>query len=550
MLFKKGPRWDKEADVVVVGSGAAGMTAALRAHDSGAKVVILESTALIGGTSAVSGGGIWIPLNSRMKERGFSDTREDALQYCIALTAGRADEALVTKFVDTAAQMIDYVESSTPLRFKAMTARDYHPEVAGGRKGGRSVEAQPFDMNMLGDWRKCVRPAAALSFPITLQEAFDDFQAFYRPWSIPQDIVAERMTKGLATLGQALVGGLLKAVLDRAIPILLDHPAMSLTLDEGAVTGIRVKHGGRELAIRATRGVILASGGFEWNKALRTQFLGGPELSPNSPPCARGDGLVMAMEAGADLANMNELWHYPSLMIPGENYDGQPMARGIKAERSGPHIIWVNASGRRFVNEAANYNSVGRSFFTLRTDGPETQNLPAWAIFDKQFRERYVVGTTMPEDPDPGYLIKADTLEELARVAGIEQAGLVETVSRWNGFVAAGKDADFGKGESAFDAYQGDWDAPHPNLGTVQKPPFYALRLRAGALGTKGGPRTDANARVLSVRGKPIAGLYAAGNVAASICGPSYYGVGSTLGPAMTWGYVAGQHAATAGADR
>lgn len=550
MIFKRGPRWDIEADVVIVGTGAAGMTAALRAHDAGAKVLLLESTALVGGTTAVSGGGVWVPLNSRMQERGFSDTREDALAYCLALTAGRADDSLVAKFVDSAAPMIDYVESATPLRFRAMTAHDYHPEVPGGRAGGRSVEAQPFDMHTLGDWRKRVRPAAALSFPITLQEAFDDFQAFYRPWSIPQDVVAERMSTGVATLGQGLVGGLLRGVLDRGITILLEHPAESLAMDRGAVQGIRARHAGREVLIRAVRAVILASGGFEWNEDLRVKFMGGPALRPNSPPCARGDGLVMAMEVGADLANMNELWHYPSLMVPGESYDGQPMVRGIKAERSGPHIIWVNAQGRRFVNEAANYNSVGRAFFTLRTDGPSPQNLPAWAVFDQQFRERYVVGTTMPEDPDPGYLLRADTLEELAQKAGIDARGLADEVARWNGFVAAGRDADFGKGESSFDRYQGDWQAPHRNLGTVEKHPFYALPLLPGALGTKGGPRTDTNARVVNVRGLPIPGLYAAGNVAASICGPSYYGVGSTLGPAMTWGWVAGHHAATAGAHR
>jgi 3-oxosteroid 1-dehydrogenase len=183
----------------------------------------------------------------------------------------------------------------------------------------------------------------------------------------------------------------------------------------------------------------------------------------------------------------------------------------------------------------------------MRTDGPDFENLPAWAVFDQQFRQSYVVGTTMPEDPDPAHLLRSDTLEGLAALAGIDSAGLVATVARWNGFVAAGKDADFGKGASAFDRYQGDRKTPNPNLGSIATGPFYALPLHPGTLGTKGGPRTDEHARVLDVRGQCIGGLYAAGNVAASITGPSYYGVGSTLGPAMTWGFIAGQHVATAG---
>lgn len=546
MFFKKAARWAIDADVVIVGSGAAGMTAALRAHDSGAKVVILESTGLVGGTSAVSGGGIWIPLNSRMRERGFSDTRKDAIDYCRTLSAGKAADILIEAFVDNAAPMLDYLEAGTPLRFKAMTAPDYHPEVTGARAGGRSVEAQPFDSSLLGEWKTRLRPSSVLSFPTTLQEAFDDYQAFYRPWNIPQEVIAERMTKGLVTLGQSLTAGLLRAVLDRKIPVLLDHQATALVIVDGRVKGVRVKDGSAELAVRAKKGVVLASGGFEWNEPMLQKFIGGPVVRPNSPPCGQGDGLVMAMEAGADLANMDELWHYPSITIPGETYEGQPMMRAIKAERSGPHIIWVNSAGNRFVNEAANYNSVGRMFFIRRTDGPSFQNLPAWAVFDHQFREKYVVGTTMPEDPDPAYLLKSDTLEGLAKLAGINAAGLVDTVERWNCFVIAGKDADFAKGQSAFDRYQGDRSAPHPNLGSIETAPFYALPLHPGTLGTKGGPRTDQHARVLNVRGIPISGLYAAGNVAASVTGPSYYGVGSTLGPAMTSGYIAGHHVASA----
>jgi len=379
---------------------------------------------------------------------------------------------------------------------------------------------------------------------VTLQEVYGTFQAFYQPWRIPQDLLVERMMEGKVCLGQALAGGLLRAVLDRSIPILLEPRAIDLIREDGRVIGIHAQRDGERIDLKARGGVVLASAGFEWNEGLQKRFLGGRIPVPNTPPWNFGDGLLMAMEAGCDLANMSEVWHYPSLHIPGETYDGRPLARGIKAERSGPHVIWVNARGERFVNEAANYNSVGKAFFAMDENRPAYRNLPAWAIFDRQYRENFAVGTTMPEGPDPEYVIRADTLAELGAKTGIDGQRLAQTVARWNGFCVNGHDLDFGKGESAFDRFQGAHEAQYPNFGTIEKPPFYALPVHPGVLGTKGGPRTDANARVLSVRGRPIPGLYAAGNVAASVTGPSYYGIGSTLGPALTFGYIAGRCAA------
>jgi succinate dehydrogenase/fumarate reductase flavoprotein subunit len=543
-MVSKNQNWSKEADVVIIGSGAAGLTAAILAHDRGAAVLIVERTDMVGGTTAVSGGGIWIPANHHMHEVGAVDSREEAIMYCKSLTMGRADDALIETFVDTAPEMIRYLEERTPLKFTPLTAPDYQPEVEGGKLGGRSVEPAPFDTRSLGDWQSKLRAPNVLSFPVTLQEAFETFQAFYRPWEIPQDLVVERMATGVVTLGQALAGGLLKAVLDRGIPIMLDTRARKLLVDDGRVVGVRVEHEGQHVNLRAKGAVILASAGFEWNDKLASTFLGSPALSPNTPPFNEGDGLLMAMEVGADLANMSELWHYPSIMIPGESYENHTLARGIKAERSGPHVIWVNARGQRFVNESANYNAVGKAFFATDTAGPGYRNLPAWAILDSQYRENYVIGTTMPEDPDPEWLPRADTLEELAAKTGIDADGLLATVARWNDFVKDAHDPDFEKGESAFDRFQGDHRALRPNFGTIEKGPFYALPLHPGALGTKGGPRTNSKAQVMNVRDQVIPGLYAAGNVAASITGPSYYGVGSTLGPAMTWGYIAGRCAA------
>ena len=543
-MLGKARRWHSEVDVVVVGTGAAGLTAAILAHDRGAKVLVIERTNKVGGTTAVSGGGIWIPANHHMSSLGFNDSREEALSYCKALSMGRADDDLIEMYVDTAPQMIKYIEERTPLKFAALTTPDYQPEVRGGKLGGRSLEPQPFDTNTLGEWRMRLRPPNSLSFPVLLQEVFKTYQAFYRPWNIPQDLVVDRMRNGVVTMGQALAAGLLKGVLDRGIPIMLDTRARDLITEDGRVIGVHTQREEKGSDLRAKRGVVLASAGFEWNESFKSKFLPGVIPYPNTPPFNDGDGLQMAMEVGADLANMAEVWHYPSVLIPGESYEGRPMVRGIKAERSGPHVIWVNARGERFVNEAANYNSVGKVFYAMETSGPVYRNLPAWAILDRQYREKYAIGTTMPEDSDPDWLPRADSLSDLAAKIGIDPSGLQKTVTRWNGFVRDGVDRDYGKGDSAFDKFQGDHQAPQPNLGTIETPPFYALPLHPGALGTKGGPRTNRMAQVMSVRNQPIPGLYAAGNVAASVTGPSYYGVGSTLGPAMTWGYVAGISAA------
>lgn len=529
-------------DVVVVGSGAAGMVAAIVAHDRGAKVVIVERTNKVGGTTAVSGGGIWIPLNHCMEKLGVLDTREEALAYCKALTMGVVEDEVIETFVDTAAEMIRYIEAQTPLKFNAMTAPDYHPEVVGGKSAGRSIEADPFDSRLLGDWQNRLRPPNAFAFPITRQEAFGKFDAFYRPWLVPQDLAVERMANGIVALGQALAAGLLKAVLDRDIKILLDTRVNELIVEDAQVIGVKAQNESGLLYLNASLGVVLASGGFEWNKRLTEKFIPGIIENPNSPPFNEGDGLIMAMEVGADLSNMAEAWNFPSFMIPGETYEGRPLSRAINAERNGPHVIWVNRHGKRFVNEAANYNSIGKAFQDIETNEAAFENLPAWAIVDSQFRSNYPLGTSMPEDPDPQWAVRADSLHELAKKVGIDAKELERTIVRWNGFVREGKDEDFGKGESKFDRFQGDKEAPQPNMGTIEKGPFYALPIHTGALGTKGGPRTNKHAQVLNVRGNPIAGLYAAGNVAASIAGPGYFGRGSTLGPGMTWGYIAGNH--------
>ncbi len=536
-------KWEREADVVVVGSGGSALTAAILAHDHGAKVLVLEKADKIGGTTAVSGGGVWVPMNHHMKDVGATDSREEALTYCKRLTAGRAPDELVETFVDTAHQMVRYLEEKTPVRFVATTLPDYQAEFPGGKLAGRSLDQEFFAKAELGDWAEKLRPSPLMFVPLTMEEAL---KSMGNPASVSMDKVVERMEAGLVGSGNALIGRLLKACLDRGIAILLETPARRLIQEDGRVVGLIAEQGGREVAIRARGGVILACGGFEWNQELWSRFQPTAITHHCSPPQNEGDGLIMAMELGADLGNMSEAWLYPGATIPGEEHEGLPVSRWVIGERTLPHCTVVNRYGQRFTNEGANYNDMSKALYTFDPNRLEFRNLPCWSIMDGQFRRRYPILTVMPTDPDPEWLPKANSLRELAQQVGIDPDGLEATIRRFNEFARKGKDEDFGRGESAYERWMGDPNAPHPNLGTIEEPPFYALSIHVAAAGTKGGPRTNTKGQVLDVRGQVIQGLYAAGNAMAGISGPGYYGGGGTIGLGMTWGYICGIHAAQA----
>lgn len=538
------PESSVDADVVVVGTGGAGLTAAIVAHDHGAKVVVLEKSSKVGGTTAMSGGVVWIPLNHHMPGIGAADTREAALTYCMALAGDRADAPLVEAFVDNGHRMVRYLEDKTPLKFVPVAMPDYRPEQAGGTLRGRALAGEIFSLSDLGDAQDKLRRSGTFVVPITIDEVFTTYQAFYRPQNIPMDVVVERMQAGQITCGVALVAPLFKACIDRNIPIHLETRATRLRMADGSVAGVEATSGEATLRIKARRGVILACGGFEWNDELKKAFLPGPVPFPNSVPTNEGDGLIMAMEAGASLGNMTEIWGYPTAVIPGEKYEGKQLARAVKAERAAPHCILVNGRGVRFANEAANYNDLGKTFNAFDATTFTLSNLPCWAIFDRQYRMNYSVLSVVPGDPDPTWVTKADTVAEIAARIGVDPAQLGRTVDRWNEMARAGRDLDFQRGESAFDKYQGDHQAPHPSLGTVEQAPFYALQIFPGTIGTKGGPRTNDRGQVLNIRGEVIRGLFAAGNVMSAPSGAGYFGPGGTLGPGMTWGYLCGLNAA------
>jgi succinate dehydrogenase/fumarate reductase flavoprotein subunit len=548
MWFKRGKQWDLETDVLVIGTGGAGLTAALAANSAGADVIIIEKTELVGGTTAVSGGVLWVPCNHHMPEVDIPDSRAEAVGYAKRLADGRSDDELLELYIDTAPVMLRFVEDITPLQFAALARYpDYHPEFDGGKPGGRSLDPGLFDTGTLGEWKDRLRKSPVFGMTAMSVTEATDWGVFSKPLALDFELLAERFKKGLVCYGAALVGSLLRGLLDRGIEPMLETRASELVVEDGRVVGLRAERDGKPVVIGAKKGVVLASGGFEWNKELNAQFLGGQLTHPNSPPSNTGDGLKMAMSVGADLGNMSEAWWCPSVVVPGEEYDGVQLNRGDFAIRSLPHSIIVNSAGKRFVNEAQNYNDLMKPFFAFDPMNYDRPNLPAWLVIDQSFVDKYALVTAVPGMPVPEWLVRADTLEELAAKIGVDATNLAATVARFNGFAADGVDADYRRGESLYDHFYGDPDnKPNPNLGVIGKAPFYGLQVHPGAIGTKGGAKVDANSQVVAVDGTPIAGLYAAGNVMAGVTGPGYPGAGSTIGTAMTFGYIAGNHAAKA----
>jgi succinate dehydrogenase/fumarate reductase flavoprotein subunit len=534
-----------EPDVIVVGSGASALTAALAAAARGARVALLEKSEWIGGTSAISGGLLWIPNHPHLRAAGVDDSDADAISYLERLAMGRSDAALIETLVRSGPELVRGLEAETALAFETLDKPDYHPELPGARPRGRALAPNLFPGPRLGAWRERLRPGPSFSLPLTWRE-LDACNGVFHPERIDMDLVARRSREGWLGMGAALVAHLLHACLERGVEVELRARARRLVREGERVAGVVFERDGAAQTLRARRGVVLACGGFEANPELVRRFTAGPMTHPLGNPEAQGDGLCMALELGADLANMSDLWRFPAASIPGETFQGRTLHRMVSGERALPHSILVNRRGRRFVNEAHGYTDVGRAFAAWDPVAAEHANLPAWAIFDQQFREQYAVLGVMPGDATPSWLASAQTLEALARRVGIDPAGLCATVERFNRFAAQGIDPDFRRGESLFDRYYADHGRePSPTLGALEKPPFYALPVYCGAIGTSGGPRIDSDARVLHVAGRPIEGLYAAGDAAASTTGPGYGGPGGPIGQGMTMAWRAGRHAAT-----
>lgn len=544
MITSRPAAWDKVVDVVVLGSGAAGLTAATLAHDGGAEVLLLEKSELIGGTTGVSGGMPWIPLNKHLAGLGVTDTRDEAITYIRRLTLGtEPDPALVETYVDTAAEMLDYLETKTPLKMSAPPGfSDYYADQPGGKPEGRSVEPVPFAAGAeLGEWAARVRTGPHLPW-LTMEEG----GKFLTGRDLPDaDLAQRRQDSDTRVLGAALVASLFKGLLNRGVAVQTGTAARELVVVDGAVIGVRASGPDGVELIAARRGVVLACGGFEWNKQMVDGFIG-QQVMPLSPPHNEGDGHRMAMEAGAALANMMSFWGQPALLEPGFEIDGRAVPQ-MASIRSMPGVMIVNRYGDRFVNEGVTYQDLPKALATYDPVAVDYPNRPpTWLVFDQHVKDTAVVlPTVLPGQPAPDWIYSASTVAELADQIGAPPERLEATVDRWNEHVAAGADPDFHRGTFWWEAFMTGGPTPEACLAPVAKAPFYAVELRNGTLGTNGGPRIDATGRVLGANGDTIPGLYAAGNASACVFGQAYPGGGGTIGPALTFGYLAGRAAAT-----
>ncbi|MBU6266513.1 MAG: FAD-binding protein [Sphingomonadales bacterium] len=536
-------KWDLEADVVVLGSGGAALTAAIAARDFGAKdVVILEKSGMVGGTTAMSGGMLWIPGNHHQIAAGIAESDEDIVAYLDALAPEALDPETLGAFMEYGPQMVRWVEDSTPVRFHAYADfPDYQPYLPGAKPdGGRSLDNDAFSFERLGKWATRVNPTK-MAYPVrgSLKEAIDG--------TLDAATLAEREAGDYRGLGQALIGALYLAVIERGIPVEFEKRARKLVRDGDRIAGVIAEDAnGKDFRVHARRGVVIATGGFEWNETLVKAFIRGPLTGPVSVPENEGDGLLMAIEAGAQLGNMQNAFWQQSVLEMKPQRGAKPNYMLGSDERARPGAILVNRTGKRFVNEAANYNAMGKAVVAFDAGTHSYANLPFWLIIDQRYKDKYPTFTSMPGGPIPSYMMQADTLEELAQQAGIDADGLVATVARFNDMVRKGHDDDFNRGDNTYDNFYmwGDpaFEPPYRTLGLIDQGPFYAVKMESGALGTCGGPRLNGDAQVLDWIGNPIPGLYAAGNVTAAVLGEAYGGAGGTIGPGMTFGYIAGKH--------
>ena len=544
---------EDEYDVVVVGSGAAGMTAAIAAARSGLRTVIVEKASHFGGSTARSGGGVWIPNNEALRASGVQDTPEAARQYLHSIVGDVVPAERIDTYLERGPEALSFLFANSPLRMQWVPDySDYYPEAPGGRVGGRSIEPKPFDGRTLGPMLAQLEPdygKAPLNVSVT-QADYRWLNLLLRHWKGKTRtmrvglrwIWAMLTRKQLLVRGQAFAAALRLGVEQAGVPLALDTPMLDLYTEDGAVAGVIVSHEGAEQLVRARHGVILGSGGFEHNAAMRQKYQRDPITTEWTvgAKANTGDGIVAGEKLGGALDLMDDAWWGPSIPLSGGPWF-------CLAERTLPGGIMVNARGVRFMNEALPYvEAVHRMYGGEygRGDGP-AENIPAWMVIDQGYRNRYPFAGLPPRKPFPGRwykagaLVRANTIAELAEKMGVPADMLVATVERFNAFARDGKDGDFGRGDSGYDKYYGDPKMKNPSLAPLDKAPYYAVVMVPGDLGTKGGLRTDVAARVLRDDGSVIPGLYAAGNASAPVMGHTYAGPGATIGPALTFGYLA-----------
>ncbi len=556
--------WDVTVDVLVVGSGGGAMTAAITAYDRGADVLVVEKADHYGGTTAISGGGVWIPNNHDIRGNEVGDTPEDAYAYMKDLIGNDVADDKIQAYVDNAPEMIDYLEARTSALFKAVPYSDYFPEKPGGKPGYRTMQVQPVSMRQLGDDADQLLTSSrqALLFNRVSMTIDDVLAIRYRSRGWLRRIVFNNLRywtdirarlKGprdsRLSFGSALIAHLRLALKKRDIPLWLSAPFKQIITSDNHIEGAIITRDGRDIAIKTRKGVIMGAGGFERNDAMRAQYLPKPTQSKWSAShlSNTGDTIQAGMEVGAQTDLMDAAWWGPSIPVDQEDH-----ARVLFFERSSPGCIIVNQDGKRFANEALPYLDFVQAMYEAEAGGGSC--IPAYVIFDAAFRKKYSMGPLLPTMAMPDAAIPApvreilfcaETIEDLAAKLNVPEQNLKDTVANMNRYATTGKDEEFGKGDGGYDRAFGDIHIEgNPCLAPVEKPPFYAMAIYPGDIGTKGGLLTDKHGQVMSEDGGPIKGLYAVGNNAASVMGRKYPGAGSTIGPSMTFGYIAARHIA------
>ncbi len=557
--------WDHETDLVVVGAGAAGMTAALVAALEGLRVLVLEHGPVVGGTTARSSGTVWIPDNPLQRRAGIQDDAAKAERYLDALVGDKAPRELREAFLQAAPRMIAYLEERSDVGFRMYAhAPDYRQEIDGAALGGRPIEPLPFDGRTLGAaFDRVAWPLPELMLFGGMMITRGEAATLLKAWRSPSALMLgarlvlrylrDRLNWRRGTrlvLGNALAGRLLRNLIDHKVPVWFDAKSVSLLTDSGAVTGLVVQHEGRELRVRATRGVVMAGGGFPASAALRERHLPKP-VARHTPAYEGCDGstLQLALQAGAVLGEPgldNALW-FPSSVATRE--DGSvAVYPHIVLDRAKPGLVAVDSAGQRFANEAVSYHEFCRA---MHRANQVTPCIPAWLVCDRRFLWKYGLGMIRPMTPAlgrylrNGYLKRAGSIAALARKIGVDPVGLAHTVALNNENARTGVDPQFGRGGNAYDRGNGDAaHRPNPCLGPIAHGPFYAVAVAPTPLGTSLGLRTDRHARVLNATGQPIPGLYACGNDMHSPMGGEYPGAGAQIGQGMTFGYLAAMEAA------
>lgn len=554
-------KWDREVDVLVVGTGNGALTAALCNWEMGTEeVLIIEKTDKVGGTSATSGGGIWIPVNHYAKACGADDSAEDAKKYLMGTLFGEdVPEEMIDTYIEQSPKMLKFLADRTDVIYESLEHYpDYYTNYDGAKSGHRSLEPKPIAMSELGDDWKNVRWTHHMMRMFS-RIHFTQVEAHTIMTQAPgwKSLLA-KMILGYVTdiswrfrtaidrrlcTGSAGIARLYLSVKKRGIPLLFNSRMTSLIEDGGRVTGAIVQQGGKTLRIGARKGVVLGAGGFEKNQALREQYLPAPTNTQWSAgnPANEGDALLAGLSLGAKTRLMKDAWWTTTLCVPDE-----PTPRLAIMEKSFPGSCVVNRAGERFANESQNYMAFQKDLFATHSD--TSPNAPAWQIFDARFRRNFMVGPLMTAAMKPdwqipkswfetGFVAKANSIHDLAEQVGIDPEGLGATIAKMNRYAETGTDEDFHRGESAYDRYYADPNIkPNPCLASIDEGPFYAMRIEAGDFGTLGGLDTDVHGRVKLEAGGVVEGLFAVGNCSAAIL-PTYPGPGATLGPAMTMAY-------------